>query len=101
MARDFFVIKHVSPLVMSWRLFTVAANTSTVIEEGGCVVRGKRDTYSWARMGTGFSEGAHTWRLRVCRHYCELCQPYGSSCARPPTRLFLWAYILRVLKFCR
>ena len=46
------------------RLFT-ARGVSAAIDDGGRIARGTTSEWSWARVGRGYTEGTHTWRLRV------------------------------------
>ena len=47
-------------------MFVAHGQEGAEIVEGGTVARGTGLLgWTWARTGTGFREGAHTWRLRV------------------------------------
>ena len=58
------------PVALSWpgpvmsRMFTAHGDYAEILE-GGSVVKGYSSLRSWARAGTGFRDGTHTWRLRV------------------------------------
>ena len=47
------------------RLFTVAGEGAEIVDGGRGVRGGFGSLCAWARMGDGFSEGTHAWRLKV------------------------------------